>query len=132
MWLAEVCTACGGPGGGICAGCVAGLPASGVVAPVSGVDRTFALLAYQGTGRDLVVGLKFHNRRGAVPRAGPAMASLVGDLRIDAVTWAPTSGRRRRARGYDQAQLLAVAVARSLHRPCRGMLRRRAGPSQPV
>jgi predicted amidophosphoribosyltransferase len=38
------------------------------------------------------------------------------------VTWAPTSARRRRDRGYDQAQLLAVAVARALGVPSRATL----------
>lgn len=43
---------------------------------------------------------------------------------IDVVTWAPTSPRRRRKRGYDQAELLARAVAWRLRLPCRELLRR--------
>ena len=48
----------------------------------------------------------------------------------DVVTWAPTAPGRRRARGYDQAEVLARAVGRSLGVPVRGLLRRtdRAGP----
>jgi hypoxanthine phosphoribosyltransferase len=38
------------------------------------------------------------------------------------VTWAPTSARRRRRRGYDQSELLAHAVARRLGLPCRRLL----------
>jgi predicted amidophosphoribosyltransferase len=45
------------------------------------------------------------------------------------VTWAPTSARRCRERGFDQAELLARAVARRLGVPCRGLLRRGPGPA---
>jgi predicted amidophosphoribosyltransferase len=45
------------------------------------------------------------------------------------VTWAPTAPARRRSRGYDQAELLAVAVARRWGLPCRALLGRRGrGP----
>jgi predicted amidophosphoribosyltransferase len=58
------------------------------------------------------------------------MAGLVGHGAVDVVTWAPTAPGRRRARGYDQAEVLARAVARALGVPARGLLRRtdRAGP----
>lgn len=49
---------------------------------------------------------------------------------IDVVTWAPTSNRRRRHRGYDQAELLARAVARNIRRPCRRLLIRTTSTSQ--
>ncbi len=57
------------------------------------------------------------------------MAELV-DRRVEVVTWAPTSRARRRARGFDQAQVLARAVATSLALPCRGLLGRIAGAPQ--
>jgi len=58
------------------------------------------------------------------------MAQLVADEPVDEVTWAPTSGVRRRARGYDQAYVLARTVAAHLGVPCRPLLRRR-GPPRP-
>jgi predicted amidophosphoribosyltransferase len=63
------------------------------------------------------------------PTLGAAMARLVAHEPVDEVTWAPTSTARRRARGYDQAQVLARAVARHLGVPCRPLLRRH-GPSR--
>ena len=36
---------------------------------------------------------------------------------VDAVTWVPVSRRRRRQRGYDQAQLLAECLAAELDKP---------------
>ena len=47
-----------------------------------------------------------------------------------AVTWAPTTPERARARGFDQAELLARSVARHLGLPARRLLRRLPGPHQ--
>ena len=60
-----------------------------------------------------------------------AMARRVRHERVDVVTWAPTSARRRRRRGYDQAELLARAVAWRLGVPCRRLLRRVDDPRGP-
>ena len=49
---------------------------------------------------------------------------------MDAVTWAPTSARRRRQRGFDQARLLARAVAARVGVPCLDMLDRLPGEPQ--
>ena len=49
---------------------------------------------------------------------------------VDVVTWAPTTTGTGAARGFDQAELLAGAVATALGRPCRSLLRRMAGPAQ--
>lgn len=49
---------------------------------------------------------------------------------VGVVTWAPTSDRRRRQRGYDQAEILARAVANSLRLPCRRLLVRVGNTAQ--
>jgi len=49
---------------------------------------------------------------------------------VEVVTWAPTTPARVRARGFDQARLLAGAVARQLGVPCQPLLRRGSGPAQ--
>jgi predicted amidophosphoribosyltransferase len=77
-----------------------------------------------------VARLKYRNARAVLPALADAMASLVDSGSVDVVTWAPTSAARRRQRGFDQARLLARAVARRLHRPCRSLLARDAGPPQ--
>src|SRR5688500_19582640 len=58
------------------------------------------------------------------------MAAAVASDRFDVVTWPPTTPRRRRERGFDQAALLAAVVARRLGRPCRPLLERAAGSAQ--
>lgn len=91
------------------------------------------MFAYAGSGADVVRRLKFRAGRGLLT---PLADELVEVLHLHGlgapgvVTWVPTTSRRRRDRGYDQAELLARAVARRLDRPCRGLLRRRPGPAQ--
>lgn len=101
----------------------------------AGLDRCRSLLSYEGVGRELIARLKYRNARSAVAWLATGMASLVArwvaDAGIDVVvTWAPTTSARRRARGYDQAQVLASAVAAELALPCRNLLRRHPGPPQ--
>ena len=95
----------------------------------AGLDRCVALFDYDGAGRALILALKYQNRRGVARPLGRAMAGLVVGP-VDVVTWVPTTAKRRRERGYDQAKLLARQVARTLGVPCRGLLRRAPGAAQ--
>jgi len=89
------------------------------------------MLAYAGAGRELVARMKYRNARASVAFLARGMAAAVpATSRVDIVTWAPTTPSRARARGFDQARLLARAVARDLGLPCRPLLRRRDGPAQ--
>ncbi|MGQ0616774.1 MAG: ComF family protein [Acidimicrobiia bacterium] len=88
------------------------------------------LLVYQDEGRDLVARLKYRNARSALRWLAAALACRVGPAPDVVVTWVPTSAERRRRRGFDQAQLLAAAVAAELRRPCAALLTRDPGPPQ--
>jgi len=93
-------------------------------------DGIEAAFPFDGVARQLIVALKFRHRRSA---AGVLAAHMVSRLRldnIDVVTWAPTSARRIRRRGYDQAEAIAQAVARQLGVPCRRLLYRAHGGPQ--
>ena len=110
--------------------------------PPPGVDRWAALFVYEGAAREVLARLKYRNDRAAVAWLAAGMARLVAALgwvapivrptrpHPVAVTWAPTSSARRRARGFDQAELLARAVARRLGAPCVPLLDRLPGPPQ--
>ncbi|HET8931278.1 MAG TPA: phosphoribosyltransferase family protein [Acidimicrobiales bacterium] len=74
--------------------------------------------------------LKFHNRRAVVPFVVERLSVQLADDRIDLVTWAPTAPKRRRKRGFDQAEVLARALARKLGVPTRRCLVRLPGPAQ--
>jgi predicted amidophosphoribosyltransferase len=125
------CAACDRPGDALCEACVASVRLDGPVPTPPGLDSCAALLVYEGAARRLVAGLKYRNRRGGLPRLGAALATLVaGEAgEVDEVVWAPTSAERRRARGFDQAELLARSVGRAMGRPCRKRLvRESCGP----
>ena len=124
------CPACGRVGPVPCAGCRASLPRAPGLVPPSGCDVCRALLAYEGSARRLVTGLKYRNDRAVLGWLADGLGGLLTPPEGAVVTWAPTSARRRRQRGYDQAELLARAVARRWRRPCRALLQRRPGPHQ--
>ncbi len=88
-----------------------------------------AAVPFTGRARDVVLGLKYRNRRQVARHlAGLVVNTIVsnGDhLGLDLVTWAPTSSTRRRARGFDQGELIAGYVARQLGVPSRRLLDRR-------
>jgi len=123
MLLPPSCPVCGRKGSVLCVACSAALrPAPPGVVP--------ALLTYDGAGRALVTALKYRNQRSALRLVGRALAARAPRGGVDAVTWAPTAPARRRARGFDQAELLARAVARELRCACLPLLRRPPGPPQ--
>jgi predicted amidophosphoribosyltransferase len=104
-------------------------PAAAGALPAA-LDLCRSLLAYEGEARELVARLKYRNDRSALAWLAASMAALVQPPADVVVTWAPTSRRRRRQRGFDQAQLLASAVARRWGVPCRRLLDRAQGPPQ--
>jgi predicted amidophosphoribosyltransferase len=87
------------------------------------------LLDYAGPARRLVSGLKYRGNRSALDWLAERLGELVGEP-PDVVTWVPTGARRARRRGFDQAEVLAAAVARRLGLDAVRLLARdpRAGP----
>ncbi len=127
------CLVCGRTGEPLCLSCRRRLtpPPS---TRVRGVGRVPALFAYEGVGATVVQSLKFRDGRRLVTPLADALADVVrslhwADERV-VCTWLPTSGGRRRRRGFDQSELLARAVARRLDAPALSVLRRRPGRAQ--
>ena len=122
------CVLCGEGSDPLCPGCGRRLdppPATSIreVGPVP------ALFAYDGGGARVVQALKFRDGRRLVGPLADGLTGLV-DPGPAVVTWIPTSPARRRRRGFDQAELLARALARRLELACRPVLRRVPGPAQ--
>ncbi|MDJ0975461.1 MAG: phosphoribosyltransferase family protein [Planctomycetota bacterium] len=125
---ARGCPACVGP---LAAADALGTPALTGREPL---DAVVAAHAYTGTPRELVVRLKFRGRLGAIRFLAEELAERLLDpgLPGDLLVPVPLSARRRRQRGYDQAALLARAVARRVRLPCRprALRKRRDTPAQ--
>jgi predicted amidophosphoribosyltransferase len=131
VFLPLSCPVCGATGGAPCAGCAARLRRAPSLPRPPGVDSCAAFLAYEEAGRELVARFKYRNARSSLAFLARALAALAGPAsRFDAVTWAPTTAARRRQRGFDQAELLARAVAGIMRVPVRPLLVRRPGPVQ--
>ena len=129
MLIPTSCPVCRAQGPAPCAPCAAQLRPAPTLPPPPGVDGCAALLAYDGAGRELVARLKYRNARSSLTFLARGMAAVAPGP-VDVVTWAPTTPARLRSRGFDQARLLARAVASELRLPCRSLLRRGAGPPQ--
>jgi len=82
-----------------------------------------AAFAYRGPARAAVHRLKFSGWRGVGEALAGALAAL-GPPPADAVTWVPLAARRRAERGFDQAHVLARALARELDLPAAAFVRR--------
>lgn len=152
MLFPSCCPVCGTLGPAPCLACRRTLRPVGRLPAPSSVDACAAAFAYRDTGAALIRQLKYHNQRAVVPWAGLVLAHLLAALDVPSdsltdppsdrlldprraprgplVTWAPTGAPRRRRRGYDQARLLARALARSAGLPCRSQLRRSPGAAQ--
>lgn len=97
---------------------------------VRGVGPVDALFAYEGHGARIVQALKYRDGRRLLAPLADELAARCLDRAgpvPGVVTWAPTAPGRRRSRGFDQAELLARAIARRLGAPVRPLLRRRPG-----
>jgi predicted amidophosphoribosyltransferase len=128
------CPGCDRPAEPVCAACAGTLRSPPPTPSPAGLDRWLALYAYDGVARELIARIKYWRTRATVPWLAERMAKLVSlageEAGVDLVTWAPTTTARRRARGFDHAELLARAIARALGVPARSTLQRCPGPPQ--
>ncbi len=127
MFFATLCAGCNQPGETLCRRCRFALASASSQVSDTGI---LAALPFEGVARQVVHGLKYRNRRPVARQLARLMVRRLSVGAIDLVTWAPTSGARARSRGYDQAELLARAVAAELGVPCRRLLYRSHGASQ--
>ena len=75
----------------------------------------------------LVHQLKYRGWSGLAEMMGGAMAhawATCRDVGIERIVAVPTTASRRRDRGYNQAELLALVVAREINRKCESLLER--------
>lgn len=72
-------------------------------------------LWYEGVAREAILALKFQGRSSGAKPLGEWIAACAAERfsgEFDVVAWVPVSQKRRRSRGYDQAELLARSACR--------------------
>ena len=110
-----------------CASCQDELPWTepGGGKEVENCDACLSSLWYRDGVREGVHRYKFKGGRGHAKLFGQLMAQCLRDRwagPADLITWAPLHPKRRRRRGYDQAELLARRVGELLELPVEGTL----------
>ncbi|NND74665.1 MAG: ComF family protein, partial [Ilumatobacter sp.] len=125
MMFETRCAGCDQPGAAVCTTCRFALVGR---TPRPQPHGVVAAVPFTGRARDVMLAVKYRNRRQAARHvAGLLVNRLVETgvhLDVDVVTWAPTSSRRRRDRGFDQGEVIARTVAAQLGLPCRRLLAR--------
>ena len=94
---------------------------------VRDIDATIALAVYEEPLRSAIHKLKYGNGRRLAPLLGAMAAVRLAPLIYGAaplLTYVPMHRRKKRAKGYDHAELLAEGVARALGLSVTGILRR--------
>lgn len=84
-------------------------------------------LYYEDDVRESLLRYKFHGATGYAKAYAPLIANCIRehlDQEYDLITWVPLSRKRLRRRGYDQARLLAEAVATELDTMAVGTLKK--------
>ena len=112
------CARCGRPleaGTGECSDC-----------PPPQIRWARGAFLYEGPVRKALMALKFGGKRSVAPALAPAMANALSTAPGPGtvLTWVPLAPRRRRERGYDQAEVLARALGRATGLPVIGTLER--------
>ncbi|MBF29397.1 MAG: hypothetical protein CL447_06045 [Acidimicrobiaceae bacterium] len=120
-----ICAACGQDGAEVCRLCrcsiIEQLRSVSTGSPAE-TNRTI-VGEFSGCLRDVVNGMKFKNHRGAAKYLSGLLSrsiihdGLVPGVDIHAVTWVPSSERRRRERGFDPCELMARMVGAQLGLP---------------
>lgn len=122
-WLIDIvaparCAACEAHGAAICASCASAFAHLAPVTrePRDGAPAVIALGPYAGHLARAVRSIKFGGRRSAAHHLGVQLAATLS-APADVVAAVPLHASRMRERGFNQAALIAGAVARTLALP---------------
>ena len=141
------CLGCGREGYVLCLACAQALPqplgacyrcgatANNNICPAcqakTGVAAALSFTRYEGLAKEAVYKLKFDRAAAAAADiAGALAARFAPAAYANAVTYVPTAPARIRTRGYDQAALIARALAKRASLPCYALLGRSHGHRQ--
>lgn len=109
-------------GAAFCDDCVDLCPSVPIVRNLTSGNREFTVLSalpYRDGFRETLHSYKFQGERACAAPIGRLMAEFLSKADgFDCVTWVAMSKKKKRLRGYDQSELLARSVARTLGLPC--------------
>lgn len=100
---------------GLCTKCEKTLPVRERALCEHSFARVAAPLIYTGSVREAVLKLKFSGGLGRLKGFSKLMAECAAEEfsgEFDCITFVPVSAKRRRRRGYDQAERLAIETAK--------------------
>lgn len=134
LLIPRACLVCRAPGPELCRDCRGGLAwlHAGTVERTGALDAVWAPLAYDGTARALVHALKLRGLTAAAGLMAAQIAAGVPRGLLDERVLVPVPGnpRKRRARGFDPADLIARSLARRTGLPLAVVLRSARAPAQ--
>lgn len=112
---------------GLCSECLKKLPRlEGAEQKKLLSDETvcFSPLLYENSVRDSFLRYKFYGFVSYADTYSKLIAGCIAEngLTFDLLTWVPLSKKRRKKRGYDQAELLAEGISSLLGLDCKGIL----------
>lgn len=132
--MGATCPSCGRLGASICVSC------NKKIADSCSINQNNSQPEYHGSVlvafeynsviRKLILNFKYRNQRSSLRFIGDALVHRLRVeqsrllQRVDLVTWAPTTTKRRVDRGYDHAEMIAKYVAKQISVPCRTLLMR--------
>ena len=128
------CVFCGEiipPGTQVCRKCAKTVAPCGTVRLLQNADcgvPCAALFPYEDAVRESMLRFKFHGEVRSADFYARKLAAFVKlafpDVAFSLVTWVPLSEKRKKERGYDQAERIARPLARALGLPCAVCLRK--------
>jgi ComF family protein len=91
---------------------------------LKGISNCISLFRYEGNVRQAILRYKFHGLSFYSREFAALLTENLteDELACDEITWVPLSRKRKRTRGYDQAQLIAERLAAAEKVPCRCLL----------
>lgn len=125
----STCPACGCPAKNICGRCLF-VVKNCESSNVEYHGEVIVAFAYSSVIRKIILGFKYRNQRSSLRFLGDSIVDRLeveksrGLDKIDIVTWAPTTHKRKLERGHDHAELIARHVAKKLSVSCQKCLTR--------
>lgn len=86
------------------------------------------IAAHEGALRNAILNLKYRHQRAVSKQLALVVVDALRNNKFEiddcVITWAPTTTKRIRQRGFDHSELIARHVGAYLHAPVRRLLRR--------